>query len=185
MRMWSWIAAAFVILVLQTTSLGFFGGNLFFDLPLLFIYSIGLFYGARAGLLCGLAFGLLQDISSPGVFGFCLLTRGLTGYGIGCIKEMIFKNNYGYHVLIIGGLSLLLRVLYAILAERVWDNSPFPVPSGFAVVLPGKYAADITGGPDFACFISLGRRGRCNVLIYKTCRKTFTVLVSDVPEPDG
>ena len=58
MRMWSWIAAAFVILVLQTTSLGFFGGNLFFDLPLLFIYSIGLFYGARAGLLCGLAFGL-------------------------------------------------------------------------------------------------------------------------------
>ena len=27
---------------------------------------------------------------------------------------MIFKNNYGYHVLIIGGLSLLLRVLYAV-----------------------------------------------------------------------
>lgn len=54
MRMWSWIAAAFVILVLQTTSLGFFGGNLFFDLPLLFIYSIGLFYGARAGLLLSL-----------------------------------------------------------------------------------------------------------------------------------
>ena len=121
MRMWSWIAAAFVILVLQTTSLGFFGGNLFFDLPLLFIYSIGLFYGARAGLLCGLAFGLLQDISSPGVFGFCLLTRGLTGYGIGCIKEMIFKNNYGYHVLIIGGLSLLLRVLYAI--PFLWLNA--------------------------------------------------------------
>ena len=104
MRMWSWIAAAFVILVLQTTSLGFFGGNLFFDLPLLFIYSIGLFYGARAGLLCGLAFGLLQDISSPG-----------------CIKEMIFKNNYGYHVLIIGGLSLLLRVLYAI--PFLWLNA--------------------------------------------------------------
>ena len=114
MRMWSWIAAAFVVLVLQTTSLGFFGGNLFFDLPLLFIYSIGLFYGARAGLLCGLAFGLLQDISSAGVFGFCLLTRGLIGYGIGSIKEMIFKNNYGYHVLIVGGFSLLLRALYAI-----------------------------------------------------------------------
>ncbi len=97
MRMWSWIAAAFVILVLQTTSLGFFGGNLFFDLPLLFIYSIGLFYGARAGLLCGLAFGLLQDISSP------------------------VKNNYGYHVLIIGGLSLLLRVLYAI--PFLWLNA--------------------------------------------------------------
>ena len=114
MRMWSWVAAAFVVLVLQTTSLGCFGGNLFFDLPLLFIYSIGLFYGARAGLLCGLAFGLLQDAASPAVFGFYLLTRGLTGYGIGSIKEMIFKNNYGYHVLIIGGLSLLLRLLYSV-----------------------------------------------------------------------
>ena len=114
MRMWSWVAAAFVVLVLQTTSLGCFGGNLFFDLPLLFIYSIGLFYGARAGLLCGFAFGLLQDISSPAVFGFYLLTRGLTGYGVGSIKEMVFKNNYGYHVLIIGGLSLLLRLLYTV-----------------------------------------------------------------------
>ena len=114
MRMWSWIAAAFVVLVLQTTSLGCFGGNLFFDLPLLFIYSAGLFYGARAGLLCGLAFGLLQDVSAPAVFGFYLFTRGLAGYGIGSIKEMIFKNNYGYHVLIVGGLSLLLRALYSI-----------------------------------------------------------------------
>ena len=114
MRMWSWIAAAFFVLVLQTTSLGCFGGNLFFDLPLLFIYSVGLFYGARAGLACGIAFGFLQDISSPAVFGFYLLTRGLVGYGIGSIKEMIFKNNYGYHVLIAGGLSLLLRALYAI-----------------------------------------------------------------------
>ena len=114
MRMWSWIAAAFIVLVLQTTSLGCFGGNLFFDLPLLFIYSIGLFYGARAGLACGLAFGLLQDVSSPAVFGFYMLTRGLVGYGIGSIKEMIFKNNYGYHVLIIGIISLLLRSLYAV-----------------------------------------------------------------------
>ena len=118
MRMWSWIAAAFIVLVLQTTSLGCFGGNLFFDLPLLFIYSVGLFYGARTGLLWGLFFGLLQDISSPAVFGFYLLTRGLVGYGIGSIKEMIFKNNYGYHVLIVGGLSLLLRVLYSVPA--IW-----------------------------------------------------------------
>ena len=112
--MWSWVAAAFVVLVLQTTSLGCFGGNLFFDLPLLFIYSIGLFYGVRARLVCGLAFGLLQDISSPAVFGFYLLTRGFAGYGIGSIKEMIFKNNYGYHVLIVGAISLLLRIMYAI-----------------------------------------------------------------------
>jgi O-antigen/teichoic acid export membrane protein len=34
---------------------------------------------------------------------------------------MIFKNNYGYHVLIIGGLSLLLRVLYVI--PFLWLNA--------------------------------------------------------------
>jgi len=114
MRMWSWLVAAFVVLVLQTTSLGCFGGSLFFDLPLLFIYSVGLFYGVRTGMFWGLAFGLLQDISSPAVFGFYLLTRGLTGFAIGSVKEMIFKNNYGYHVLIIGGISLILRALYMI-----------------------------------------------------------------------
>ena len=129
MRMWSWVAAAFVVLALQTTSLGCFGGNLFFDLPLLFIYSVGLLYGARAGLFSGLAFGLLQDISSPAVFGFYLLTRGLAGYGIGSVKEMIFKNNYGYHVLIVGILSLLLRVLYMIAAFLTRG-------SGYAALLP-------------------------------------------------
>lgn len=133
MRMWSWVAAAFAVLVLQTTSLGCFGGNLFFDLPLLFIYSVSLFYGARAGLFCGLAFGLLQDISSPAVFGFYMLTRGLTGYGIGSIKEMIFKNNYGYHVLIVGGLSVLLRLLYAVPA--IW-------PGGFAKTVFPMYLQD-------------------------------------------
>ncbi len=120
MRNWSWAAAAFAVLILQTTSFGFFGGNLFFDLPLLFIYSIGLFYGAKAGLFCGLFFGFLQDISSPLVFGFYLLTRGMTGLGIGSIKEMIFKNNYGYHVLIIGAVSLALRVLYMVPA--LWEG---------------------------------------------------------------
>ena len=118
MRIWSWAAAAFTVLVLQTTSFGFFGGNLFFDLPLLFIYSVGLFYGPRAGLVSGLAFGFLQDVSSPAVFGFCLLTRGLVGYGVGSIKEMIFKNNFFYHVLMAAGISFLLRVLY--LAPVIW-----------------------------------------------------------------
>ncbi len=114
MKFWAWGAAAFAVLVLQTTSFGFFGGNLFFDLPLLFIYSAGLFYGKRAGLFAGLLFGFLQDVSAPAVFGFYMLTRGLVGFSIGSVKEMIFKNNYGYHVLIIGCTSLLLRILYMV-----------------------------------------------------------------------
>ena len=73
-----------------------------------------------SGAICFLTcpcflFTALGCSTAPGsVFGFYLLTRGLVGYGIGSIKEMIFKNNYGYHVLIVGALSLLLRVLYAI-----------------------------------------------------------------------
>ena len=114
MRMWSWVGAAFILLILQTTSLGYFRGNLYFDLPLLFIYGIGLFYGPAGGVLCGLTLGLLQDTAAPDFFGFYLCTRGLTGYGFGRIKEMIFKNNYLYHILIIGCLSLLLRLLYGL-----------------------------------------------------------------------
>jgi len=44
----------------------------------------------------------------------------MTGLGIGSIKEMIFKNNYGYHVLIIGAVSLVLRVLY--MAPALWEG---------------------------------------------------------------
>ena len=159
MRMWSWVAAAFIVLVLQTTSLGCFGGNLFFDLPLLFIYSVGLFYGARTGLFCGLVFGLLQDISSPAVFGFYLLTRGLVGYGIGSIKEMIFKNNYGYHVLILGCLSLLPNVWYMechIMAIVEVPKSPYlcrrkQVPSASTGIASAIRASSIALGSHCPC----------------------------------
>ena len=93
MRMWSWLGTAFVVVLLQTTSIGFFRGSLYFDLPLIFIYALALFYGPRVGLMAGVAFGLLQDLSSPSVFGFCILTRGAAGYLVGRVKEMIFKNN--------------------------------------------------------------------------------------------
>lgn len=115
MRMWSWLGTAFVVVLLQTTSIGFFRGSLYFDLPLIFIYALALFYGPRVGLMAGVAFGLLQDLSSPSVFGFCILTRGAAGYLVGRVKEMIFKNNGAYHVLLIGSLSLGLRLLYAVL----------------------------------------------------------------------
>ena len=114
MRRWAWPGAAFALLILQTTSLGSFRGDLHIDLPLLFVYCTGLFYGAVPGAVCGVLLGLLQDLSSPALFGFYLATRGLAGYGIGYVKDMIFQNHYGYHVLILGGLSLGLRLLYGL-----------------------------------------------------------------------
>ncbi len=114
MRNSSWILLGFLLLVLQTTSLGLFRGSLYFDLPLIFIYCLALLRGPWQGLLCGVVLGLLMDMASPLVFGFYTLTRGLCGLGVGSVKEMIFKNNHTYHVLLMGGISLLSRLLYLI-----------------------------------------------------------------------
>ena len=106
MRMWSWLVTAFVILILQTTSIGLFRGSLFFDLPLIFIYALALFYGPRTGLLAGLLFGLLQDLSSPSVFGFCLLTRAgeflqrhLTYHAVCEYRRLFGFKDYAFKIL--------------------------------------------------------------------------------------
>jgi len=114
MRRLCWILAALPLLVLQTTSLGFFRGNFYFDLPLLFIYLFSMLYGALPGAAAGLLWGLLADLTVPGAFGFYTLTRAALGFAAGSMKEIIFKNNYVYHVLIVGMISVIARLLYLI-----------------------------------------------------------------------
>ena len=169
MRMWSWLGTAFVVVLLQTTSIGFFRGSLYFDLPLIFIYALALFYGPRVGLMAGVAFGLLQDLSSPSVFGFCILTRGAAGYLVGRVKEMIFKNNGAYHVLLIGSLSLGLRLLYAV---PVLALSPYgrAVPDGNPLVLPGKYGIDRSCGTPALQAVPVGTGRRFGLWTIKYLR---------------
>ena len=113
-RLWAWPLVALVFLLLQSTSFGTFSGSVWFDLPLLFVYSVAMLRGAKTGGLCGLALGLIQDIFTVDVFGFHLLTRTLIGFGCGSIKEIVYRTNYHYHALFIFCLSLAVRVLFIV-----------------------------------------------------------------------
>ncbi|MCH4157621.1 MAG: rod shape-determining protein MreD [Acidaminococcaceae bacterium] len=113
-RLWAWLLAALVFLLLQSTSFGTFTGSVWFDLPLLFVYSVAMLRGAKAGAVCGLLLGLIQDIFTANVFGFHLLTRTLLGFGCGSIKEIVYRTNYHYHALFVFCLSLAVRALFII-----------------------------------------------------------------------
>ena len=113
-RLWAWPLAALVFLLLQSTSFGTFTGSVWFDLPLLFVYSVAMLRGAKAGAVCGLLLGLIQDIFTANVFGFHLLTRTLLGFGCGSIKEIVYRTNYHYHALFVFCLSLAVRALFII-----------------------------------------------------------------------
>ena len=113
-RLWAWPLAALVFLLLQSTSFGTFTGSVWFDLPLLFVYSVAMLRGAKAGAVCGLLLGLIQDIFTANVFGFHLLTRTLIGFGCGSIKEIVYRTNYHYHALFVFCLSLAVRALFII-----------------------------------------------------------------------
>ena len=113
-RLWAWPLVALVFLLLQSTSFGTFSGSVWFDLPLLFVYSVAMLRGAKTGGLCGLALGLIQDIFTVDVFGFHLLTRTLIGFGCGSIKEIVYRTNYPYPALFIFCLSLAVRVLFIV-----------------------------------------------------------------------
>ena len=113
-RLWAWPLAALVFLLLQSTSFGTFSGSVWFDLPLLFVYSVAMLRGAKAGAVCGLLLGLIQDIFTANVFGFHLLTRTLIGFGCGSIKEIVYRTNYHYHALFVFCLSLAVRALFII-----------------------------------------------------------------------
>ena len=113
-RLWAWPLAALVFLLLQSTSFGTFTGSVWFDLPLLFVYSVAMLLGAKAGAVCGLLLGLIQDIFTANVFGFHLLTRTLIGFGCGSIKEIVYRTNYHYHALFVFCLSLAVRALFII-----------------------------------------------------------------------
>jgi rod shape-determining protein MreD len=110
-RLWAWPVLGFLILILQSTAAGTFSGQIWFDLPLLFVYNISMLEGANVGALSGFIFGLIQDILTGGIFGFHILTRTLVGFGSGSFKELVYRNNYPYHALIIFIISMVLRIL--------------------------------------------------------------------------
>lgn len=114
MRWWAWPVLAFLLFILQSTNLGTFSGNLYCNLLLLFVYNFAMLRGPREGTTAGLILGLLQDLMSGQIFGFHALTHTLCGYYCGSVKELVFRNNYPYHLLVVFGISVLVRLFFLV-----------------------------------------------------------------------
>ena len=165
MRWWAWPVLAFLLFILQGTGMGTFSGKLLFDLPLLFVYNFAMLRGPKEGLTSGLVLGLIQDLLSGQIFGFHALTHALCGYYCGSVKELVFRNNYPYHLAIMFFISLLVRLFFLVPLfvmngsfTDLWagyllsslsycvGNSLLVVPLGMVMVLIERWieAGDIT-----------------------------------------
>lgn len=115
MRACAWLGLTLLLLILQTTVLGFFRGNVYFDLPLIFIFSFSALHKPLTGLLWGVFLGFLTDIFLPGTFGFYMVTRGflgaVTGLGMGKLRN---KNSL-FKVILMGIISFISRLMYLLL----------------------------------------------------------------------
>ncbi|MDO4177793.1 MAG: rod shape-determining protein MreD [Phascolarctobacterium sp.] len=112
MRRLIWPVLFLFLFILQGAVSVFYTGWLSLDLLLVGVYAHALHRGPEFGALSGLGAGFLQDAMLPGVFGYHMLTRTLSGFCFGHLKGKIFKENFIYHVPTIGLLSLALRFLY-------------------------------------------------------------------------
>ncbi len=125
-RLWVWPLLLLFLLILQTTTGGLFSGEVWFDLPLIFVYNLAMLEGVSKGVAAGFCVGLIQDVLTGGsVFGFHLLTRTLIGWGSGTFRELVYRNNYPYHMLAVFLLSLAIRILFLLptyFLSSGWDG---------------------------------------------------------------
>jgi hypothetical protein len=94
--MWRLVIVFWFLFVIQTTwfsqPVGWLGGARL-ELPLLLVISVGLLWGARIGLICGLAAGLLSgniNAFNPGSFA---VSRMLVGGVCGLFDQRFSRDN--------------------------------------------------------------------------------------------
>lgn len=138
MRRLIWPVLFLFLFIIQGATGVFYSGWFSADLPLLGVYAYSILRGPQFGGMTGAAVGFLEDAMLPGVFGYHILTRAITGYGTGHLKGKIFKDNFIYHLPTIFVISLLLRFIYFFIALAIKT----PVSS------LGVYAIESLG---FAC----------------------------------
>lgn len=94
MRWAIWFSAVILTLIIQATLLPFIKiyGTMP-DLLLIVVVSSGMLFGKEQGLGIGFFSGLLQDLSSGGIFGLNILTKMATGYLSGMTERKVFKEN--------------------------------------------------------------------------------------------
>lgn len=79
--------AVFISLFILQTSIFKMFGHTAPDIPLLASVYFGLRYMRYAGLQAGVVAGMVQDVSSFGLMGINLLSKGLCGLGAGWLME--------------------------------------------------------------------------------------------------
>lgn len=105
------------------------------NLLLILTFSLGFIYGAETGMLCGVAAGLLMDLSSGGMFGFYILIFLYIGYLNGLFTKYYY-DDFITLPLILCALNELLYHLY-IYAVRFLVRGKLDLPHYFMdIILP-------------------------------------------------
>ena len=110
-------------------------GNVAPDIPLIVVVLLALRRGPEFGCLAGFVAGLLQDVAGGGLLGVQALTKGLVGFGIGCLGGRLRVTQ---PLVQVPGL-ILLTMTEALARYALLQLFRFPAPFGDLmtfVVLP-------------------------------------------------
>lgn len=84
---------------------------LYLDLPLFFALYIGWYSSPSKGAVCGIAFGLLQDVFSRSYLGLNGTSKTLLGFGGSYLSKWLVLESFLARCALIGSLSLLDNVI--------------------------------------------------------------------------
>ena len=119
--MWRLVLVFWLVFVLQTTWLSqpfaFLAGARA-DLPLVLVISIGLLWGARAGLICGLAAGVMSGIVSSFHPGSFAISRLIVGGLCGAFDKRFSRDNPLSVPLCMAGGTLLAHAIFGLMSPE-------------------------------------------------------------------
>ena len=145
MRKLIWPVFFLLLLLVQGAASIFLTGWLSCDLILVGVYAAAITAGPHTGIFSGVFAGFLQDALTVGVFGYHMLTRTPVGFLAGLTKEKVFKENFTYHICIVGLISVAERFGYWWLelyfSGFSWDLLETYCASGLGFVLGNMLAA--------------------------------------------
>lgn len=119
--MWRLCVVFWLIFVAQTTwfSQSFSAlGGVRVDLPLVFVISVGLLWGARAGLICGLAAGLFWGVVTSFNPGSFAVSRMIVGGVCGTFDQRFSRDNPIAVPLCMAGGTLLAHVIFGLMSPE-------------------------------------------------------------------
>lgn len=114
------------------------------DAALAAIYCIGLLTGPVEAALAGMAVGLLQDVGSASLLGFCGFTRGLIGLGAGMLGRHVLDLASPSNIIFIAAFGLAESVLIAVVLQVFYGSVPF-FGLFFSRMLPSALATGALG----------------------------------------